>query len=486
MAEETHPPLGSSFGTQLLAVGQKTLLLKRGGVFEWIVEMLLPGTLMGILAIVWLATDIVNKAGREFMNKDVIDIPEIMDAHKCVADWYEGPDIYSPVRNRTYCKCNTLAPLPCVGDLCLDTTGDALTLFEIALSYEGPQVIPDFDTIVLIHQAAKMHLIGSEAEFGNRGFGTAVTVGYKTAVVAGSLDPNVVRRVEEFKKFLSEKTVTFRDTLLNFTTEDQFVDYSHDVGQGQLMAGVVIHGEFTYTIRANRTATPPTLSERVLGDPSGLLKSYQKYLAGGFLTVQRLVDAFWISNVGGTDDGAILYHSIAPFPIPDYTEDEFLAMAGGFLPLVVVMGYLHFVSQYVSAIVREKEDKIKEGMLVMGLSSVTYKLSWYLLGIFQSLVSSLVLTGVLQASYMSRSNFFILFLLSFLFSLNISAMSLVIASFFSKAQTAGIAAPCLFLMTVIPRFAVPEESNVQLLNFLGPYAYSRGFATAAQMETGLR
>ena len=56
-------------------------------------------------------------------------------------------------------------------------------------------------------------------------------------------------------------------------------------------------------------------------------------------------------------------------PISAYDEDTFVKAAGTFMPMVLVLSLLYPTAQMVANIVHEKEGRIREGMLIMGLGS---------------------------------------------------------------------------------------------------------------------
>jgi len=75
-------------------------------------------------------------------------------------------------------------------------------------------------------------------------------------------------------------------------------------------------------------------------------------------------------------------------PTTAFRNDNFTQVIAGLLPIFYMLAFLYPFSRYIRALVLEKEEKIKEGMLMMGLSSVVYNLSWFITLATQSILTS--------------------------------------------------------------------------------------------------
>jgi len=65
-------------------------------------------------------------------------------------------------------------------------------------------------------------------------------------------------------------------------------------------------------------------------------------------------------------DPAVIRISVRPFPWPSTTEDLGAAAAAAFLNLLLVFAFLSPTTAAVSALVREKELRLREGMRILG------------------------------------------------------------------------------------------------------------------------
>ena len=145
-----------------------------------------------------------------------------------------------------------------------------------------------------------------------------------------------------------------------------------------------------------------------------------RYAFSGFLTLQKLVDSFitsvahadsvvesdsqWVEKVSMCANETMLASFISvdktglissfaesnfppesrcpfrtrfvPFPVRSYRKEVFIALMKQLFALLFILAYLYPVATLVRGIVHEKEAKIKEGMMMMGLEDGPFYLSW--------------------------------------------------------------------------------------------------------------
>jgi ABC-type Na+ efflux pump permease subunit len=66
-----------------------------------------------------------------------------------------------------------------------------------------------------------------------------------------------------------------------------------------------------------------------------------------------------------------------PFPVSETTTDSFYDVLAGVLPLFLILIFILPVYNTTSLIVKEKEQRTKESMRMMGMSDTSYWLSWF-------------------------------------------------------------------------------------------------------------
>ena len=98
--------------------------------------------------------------------------------------------------------------------------------------------------------------------------------------------------------------------------------------------------------------------------------------------------------------------------------------------------YLYITSKISS----EKESKAKEGMKMMGLRNTTYYTAWFITYTFISIITSLIVSFMAITFIFQKVNFFLFFIFSMIYSINLWAWSLIIVAFFTTKRSSGIAA----------------------------------------------
>ncbi|KAJ9460711.1 ABC transporter A family member 1 [Diplonema papillatum] len=244
---------------------------------------------------------------------------------------------------------------------------------------------------------------------------------------------------------------------------------------------------FDYTLRLNYTSTPYTLRTKArftvagLGDNSSL-----QYTLSGFITLQNLLDQYFLDTINVPHNAEVLS---TPMPTDSYVENQFYQAAGGLIPLILALSFLYPVSCLVGGIVEEKEQRLREGMLIMGLSKKSFYSSWYCTYLVVMTTSNVLITVLAAPTFLSHTSALLIFVLYELFAMSIIAMSLLLSVFFSKARIAAIAAPLLMFITVVPKFMIPDNSPLGmdvLFSVLSPVAFSYSTELLTSYETAGR
>ena len=236
--------------------------------------------------------------------------------------------------------------------------------------------------------------------------------------------------------------------------------------------------DFDVDIRLNATALPKTkgmFSDYYVG---GLLQDGggSMYILSGFSTLQRAIYTYYMWNVMGMTTLPQDTLLMLPAPTRAYNNQVFLAYGGMFVPLILVLGFLYPVSQMAKRVVLEKELRLREAMLIMGLSEAVMYTGWFIIYLVQYAVVSLIITILLKVTYVKKSNFGIIFFLFFFFCLSIITLSGLIAVFFNKARLASILAPLIYFVLAIPLFAMQDSRSGARTgcSFLSPSGLAAG------------
>jgi len=93
-----------------------------------------------------------------------------------------------------------------------------------------------------------------------------------------------------------------------------------------------------------------------------------------------------------------------------------------------------------SSILTEKENKIREGMKIMGMQDASFYLSWVSWYMIIYTIVSILITIILVASVYKNSNFILIFIWYWFFCMTLIAQSLFITAFFTNAKLGNIVA----------------------------------------------
>lgn len=158
------------------------------------------------------------------------------------------------------------------------------------------------------------------------------------------------------------------------------------------------------------------------------------------------------------------------------------------ISIYLVLAFTPFVSFLIVNVAAEKEQRLKDTMGMMGLYDSAFWLSWGLL--YAALVTTMsVLMAVIATCtpLFSNSNFFVIFLLIFLYGISSIFFSFMLTPLFKKpkfASTVGsmltVVFGCLSLFTVLMRDF--PQSALWLVCLLSPSAFSIGIAQVVYLE----
>ncbi|XP_020114345.1 ABC transporter A family member 1 isoform X2 [Ananas comosus] len=312
-------------------------------------------------------------------------------------------------------------------------------------------------------------------------------------------------------------------------------DHTKNLSNPKIRGAIVFHGQgpklFDYSIRLNHTwafsgfpdvktimdVNGPYLNDLELG--MNIVPTLQ-YGFSGFLTLQQVVDSLVIlmaqqtgnnitaeirelrqshSSVVQSDVGSSWTRffpaniSIAPFPTREYTDDEFQSIVKDVMGVLYLLGFLYPISRLISNSVYEKEQKIKEGLHMMGLKDEIFYLSWFITYSLQFAISSAVITVCTMSSLFLYSDKSIVFMYFFLFGISAVMLSFFISTFFSRAKTAAAVGTLSFLGAFFPYYSVNDPAVPMiwkiLASLLSPTAFALGtvnFADYERAHVGLR
>jgi ATP-binding cassette, subfamily A (ABC1), member 3 len=354
---------------------------------------------------------------------------------------------------------------------------DALAFTQEFLMGERSSRILDFSAMVLMQWAALIQHNGPNGDsiFDSKTILMSGPIGFcpdttETASLISLMDANI-----PMFRFVAGATYASREAAMNYFTslEGEGNWALVDLVEMSAAKGLAI------SLALNRTAVPSTTD--ILSRFSGGLGStaFEGIMDSGFMTIQTEISRLFLTQILNVDS-VIAEQSIviAPMGFQEYRSSTFLQIAGSALaPLMLVLSFLYTVSQLSKRLVEEKELRLREGSMVMGLGKLAFYASWFLTYLIQVLVSSIIITIFVSSGLLKQSSVVIVFLLYFLFSFSTVLLSALLASFFSKSKIAALVVPLFYFGLSIPSFSLPDSTSAGvyiLLSLFSPTAFGVG------------
>ncbi|KAG5487934.1 hypothetical protein LSCM1_08249 [Leishmania martiniquensis] len=141
-------------------------------------------------------------------------------------------------------------------------------------------------------------------------------------------------------------------------------------------------------------------------------------------------------------------------PWVPFQRNQVLTSANTILGFVIVLAFLYPVSQLTRRLVLEKERRVREATLIMGLRSAPLWCSWLLHSVALMFTISFAMTLLMRATFVTKSDAFSVLLVIFLFALTCVPLSGLLAAFFSTSRTAALMTPLIYFAISLMLFAM--------------------------------
>lgn len=354
------------------------------------------------------------------------------------------------------------------------------------LDFDRPRLIPTFDEYVLTQWLA----LGAFPRAVRSQYGSV----YNALVNAGGLHFSPVSRETAALISYFNSTTKFFHRVYGSTFPNMAAAYEHtgrNTETNPTWAVIEVHqlnaSGLSVTLHFNRSGIPWTFNIRDRFNANGQGRQAARLFAGaGFLTLQGMIDTHYMLNVQNFTAAELPPRpTVVPMPFKGYINSEFLTLVGTLAPLIIVFAYLYAVSQLVKRMVEEKELRIREAMMIMGLNTVPFYLSWLITYLPQNIVAAGGIAIICHWTMLPQTDAVIVFVLFLLFSISTIAFAALLSSFFSKSRLAALVSPVIFFLTTIPSFALPADSGTEVfvgLSLLCPTAFGVGTKLIMQYE----
>eukprot|EP00903_Cladosiphon_okamuranus_P005738 g5694.t1 len=426
--------------------------------------------------------------------------------------------------NTTLFSLNSSAPgstdVDADADIATSTEGDGgLTYTDVRNVFDemtglldGPCPVPDLDQFVglgtTVADGMNEGAYGQVVNSMESGwvFGNLITQGTLHFAPAG--EP----AVGELVSWLSNTTKGF-DMITHrvHESEDDAVAYALDHLEERTWAVIALDeastGRVDYTIRMNFTVVPNT--NTVVDMISiGLDPSFRSYYLSGFLTLQTTLDRFMFDRAlpaatsseeqerseERSEEQSNGFTCVppdvigVPFPTAAYDQNLFYKAVGYLLGLAMTMSTMYPLSRLVKGVVEEKESRVRETMRIMGLRVWCHELSWLITGAAVFTFIAMTVAALLSWTFLPLADGSLLLVYMISFSCSEVGMALLVASVFSKAKLASIAAPCVLFAGVLPRYIFYGSNRHEaprsktFASLLSPAAFTFGADFIADYE----
>ncbi|XP_066551415.1 ATP-binding cassette, sub-family A (ABC1), member 7 isoform X2 [Amia ocellicauda] len=174
-----------------------------------------------------------------------------------------------------------------------------------------------------------------------------------------------------------------------------------------------------------------------------------RYVWGGFVYVQDLVEQALSRVLSGQDLKTGIY--LQQMPYPCYVDDVFLRVLNRSLPLFMTLAWIYSVAMIIKGVVHEKEARLKETMRIMGLSSSTLWVSWFISSFIPFLVSAGLLILILKrGDILPYSDPSVIFFFLASFATATILQCFLISTLFSRANLAAACGGIIYFSLYLP------------------------------------
>ncbi|XP_063703816.1 phospholipid-transporting ATPase ABCA3-like [Culicoides brevitarsis] len=152
------------------------------------------------------------------------------------------------------------------------------------------------------------------------------------------------------------------------------------------------------------------------------------------------------------------------FPHPPFVADQLLSGLELVLPLIILLSFLSSVVNVARHVNYEKEQRLKEAMMTMGISNNMHWAAFFVKNLQILSLTVVLLTTLLKipikddASVLTRSNWGVLFFVLFIYCIPSIVFCFLTSVFFTKGNVAALASGILWLISYAP-YAITMSSD---------------------------
>ena len=433
-------------------------------------ELLLPVFFAASLVLGYELSSGDDFAPANYAHNDALNTTEAVDALLCVVGFPEEKYALPHLSRCAGDACpypvwvprNESGPKLCARPELADPKEALKRFYGQLISLEtNATTIPPLDTMIAMQHVA-VHVAGGWLESNDlnyknslRYLGNLEFVSPKGCAAPVQLMDHLSNTTKLFE-FVLNGSVT-RDTPGCpgvWTSEAAAVNYVTHDGCASTWAVVVLNTvdatteTYDFTLRMNTTAVQPTsrVKPYYLNTHNTIDK---QYVFSGFTTLETVIGNYYLEDAGAAMQDRFLEMNM---PTPRSMPRAFLNTASGFVILSYCVAFIYSVSCLVGGVVEEKEKRLREGMLIMGLSRPAMYASWFCTYALLMFPPCVLMTLVACTTYFKNTSAALVLLFLVTYTLSLTALGLLLTVFFSKARLAALVSPFVVLASTSPGF----------------------------------
>jgi len=285
------------------------------------------------------------------------------------------------------------------------------------------------------------------------GYQSTPTIGY--ILPKNNKDETIINKIKGNEMFQNS-----RFQFINFENQDKMSEFNNNY-HNLLVAGIIFESDdyMHYTIRVNSTVAPDP-SQKVMMDYSLGRYSAEEY--GGteadlymsiFSPIQGAIDEA-IIQLKTNDDTFSMHHEIGKLGRAACNGRQ--TDNGGNLGYFVSNIFTIPIVVIVIFIVKEREDGIKDGLLMSGVHPTIFWLSWLIVYItFSAFITAFVTLIFFLTKTFANVQPFLFFLSVFLYGLSCCSLAFICSTFFKKSKTAGTTTTVIIVFLTCSNMLTP-------------------------------
>jgi ABC-type multidrug transport system ATPase subunit len=212
------------------------------------------------------------------------------------------------------------------------------------------------------------------------------------------------------------------------------------------------------------------------------------WLSSGFSIFQRLFEQAVVQHKGGAD--VYFDPTIQEVPWSTYTTNMKAQQISSLIGIYLILIFAFVLRGNLAQIVEDKKKKIRIGLKMIGLTDGVYWVSWAVTMMMTYAILGVAVAIILNVGQvLPNTNIGILIVFFLIFSLDLAFLCIAMSAFFQNPEVAGIGSMVLFILMEVPGdvLAASPDASSTLKNFLAllpPTAFTLGLKTINESEIG--